>query len=122
MSTSVQRTPALERLTEYHIGWLLLFWVGVCAFFALAYTVMSHIDPAHSLNLFVEQEMQLLDRMLHSLYFSFTTAAKIGYGDIAPIGISKGIAAIQAIISLVFLAVIIAKLLLLRPTKTFRRP
>jgi len=46
-----------------------------------------------------------------AVYFSFVTLATLGYGDIAPVnGVARGLAAIEAVMGVLFLAVLIARL------------
>ena len=47
---------------------------------------------------------------LDSLYFSFVTATSLGFGDIAPLGISKFLASFEAILGLIVYGVLISKL------------
>ncbi len=95
---------------------LLLLWVTLVIFFALAYTGLHYVDH-HGPTPFVPktQEMPIaapdvIYIFLNNVYFSIITATSTGYGDIVPHGFSKILASIQSIISLMVFAVFVTKL------------
>lgn len=47
------------------------------------------------------QQVSVVGSLIHSLYFSGVTLLTIGYGDIIPIGIGRGIALIEALLGYV---------------------
>lgn len=101
----------IERLARYHIGWLALLWLAICTLFASVYATISSLAPAHGLTPFASGNMSFTDTFLDSLYFSMNTALTIGYGDVTPLGISKGIAAMQSILAWFFFAILLMKLI-----------
>lgn len=65
--------------------------------FGLIYFIISF----HHINLVEAGEMRqvgIIGSMIHSFYFSGVTLLTIGYGDITPLGISRLIAIIEALI------------------------
>jgi len=63
----------------------------------------------------IEDDMGTSQGFLSSLYFSAITQTTVGYGDLNPVGFTKGIMAVQAVLgtiySVLFLGIIVAKLL-----------
>jgi hypothetical protein len=56
---------------------------------------------------------------LNGLYYSFITLCTVGYGDIVPVaGIARMLAAIEAIVGMLYVAVLIARLVALHATPT----
>lgn len=76
---------------------LLIIYVIVLIGFGLIYFILSFPQPILMENGEV-QEGGVVDSMIQSIYFSGVTLLTIGYGDIAPVGIGRMIALIQALI------------------------
>jgi hypothetical protein len=51
-----------------------------------------------------------LDGLLTSIYFSFITATSVGYGDVAPVGLARGLAVVESAAGLVIFGCLISKL------------
>lgn len=60
------------------------------------------------------RQVSALGTFLHSMYFSGVTLLTIGYGDIAPIGIGRLIAVIQALIGYILPAAFVMRLVQVR--------
>ena len=58
---------------------------------------------------------QHLDVFTRSLYFSFVTLFSVGYGDMTPLGLSKGVAIIEALMGYVLPYVIVLNYILFNP-------
>ncbi len=102
------RFTALEKLANASYSALFLAWMLLniaCAawYFALG-ALHSPSSPTHLAN------MDTWERLFNSFYFSIITATSIGYGDIIPMGFSKAIAMVQAILALMIFAIFVAKL------------
>lgn len=107
MAKKVRMGP-LEKLSNASYTKLFLLWMLlniVCAvwYFELG-ALHSPSAPTHL------AEMETWDRLFNSFYFSIITATSIGYGDIVPMGLSKAIAMVQAILALLIFAIFVAKL------------
>jgi len=79
---------------------LLIIYIIVLIGFGLIYFIVSF----HQVILMEYGEMRkagILESMIHSIYFSGVTLLTIGYGDIAPVGIGRLIALVQALIGYV---------------------
>src|SRR6202043_3180782 len=44
-----------------------------------------------------------------ALYFSFVTATSVGYGDVVPVGVARGIAVAEAVAALLIFGAVVAK-------------
>jgi voltage-gated potassium channel len=93
-------SEALPRRLERLSGFATAFLCAVSYFtsiygFALAYTFVSRADP----RAFTAGELSVFS----ATYFSLTTAATVGYGDIAPISVaSRSLAMLEIIMSLLY--------------------
>jgi hypothetical protein len=85
-----------------------LFWiyVGTILSFTAIYFFLSRTFPAHGLTSKTDVVISVLD----SGYFSIVAITSLGYGDIAPLGFSRLIAAAEVLIGLIVMGLIIAKL------------
>jgi voltage-gated potassium channel len=74
---------------------LLIFLAAVTVAFSMAYFLLSRSDPG---------QIEGLETRLDALYFTLTTLATIGYGDIHPAGqAARAVACIQFIFNAIFL-------------------
>lgn len=93
---------------------LMLFnYVEICLCFAAIYTFKEHCNNGLNPSLFViSNSLASTDKHLtsfQSIYFSFITAATIGYGDISPKSEDiQTIVMLQTMVSLVFIVMFIA--------------
>ena len=97
----------IERVTDMSYGalfsaWLVCCIVAACIYFALSYVPGNGPEPL--------SHLPTVERFWDSLYFSFVTAASVGYGDITPFGFSKIIASIQSVVTLALFGIFISKL------------
>ncbi|GAA0441124.1 hypothetical protein GCM10008983_17720 [Lentibacillus halophilus] len=88
---------------------LLIIYLIVIVGFALIYFVLSmnHVLLVENGEL---REVSVIGSLVHSVYFSGVTLLTIGYGDIAPVGIGRLIALIQALIGYILPAAFVLKL------------
>jgi voltage-gated potassium channel len=86
----------LDGATPGKLSGLLVLLVAVIVAFAMGYFLLTRSDPA---------QVTGLNTRLDALYFTLTTLATIGYGDIHPAGqAARAIAAFQVVFNVVFLA------------------
>jgi hypothetical protein len=91
--------------------WLLLNVVCTVIYFGLA--------TVHSINAPTQlADMDTASRLFNSFYFSVITATSVGYGDILPEGLSKVVAMIQSVASLLIFAIFVTKLVSRRQETT----
>jgi hypothetical protein len=103
----------IEKITQAPYRVLFLAWAGtMLAFAALYWTMSTFLPPEHGLSGLAEHT--LLGRAWASLYFSIVTATTVGYGDIVPLGMSRVVAGMEAIIGFLLFAIFIAKLVAYR--------
>lgn len=101
-----------------HNVFFLFFFVSlVASLFAIIYFFLDyyHLGPIVDLHSTAFHQAQLSDRFTRSLYFSFITLLSVGYGDVIPLGWSKGIAIIEAIIGYILPAVMVIRYVLFTP-------
>jgi hypothetical protein len=83
-------------------------WIALIVAFAICYFNLSYIPGHGSPQLAAEPNPYI--RFLDSLYFSVITGATVGFGDIQPVGIARGFAAAEGIISFILLAVFVSRI------------
>ncbi|MFC1697808.1 potassium channel family protein [Nanoarchaeota archaeon] len=95
---------------------LFVIWIGVIFIFGIIFFAASYfLDQP-----ITADEDSITDDttgLYNSMYFSFTTAATVGYGDITPVGYAKVIAVIEAIIGLLIYGMVISKLVSVKQEK-----
>jgi len=99
-------TLVFERLT---LGRVISLWLMTVVVFSLAYYGLSYTANQHLIYNGQSLGTDALG-LGNAIYFSFVTATTIGYGDIAPAGIAKVLAIIEAIASITLFGVLIAKI------------
>ncbi|WP_134700553.1 potassium channel family protein [Ammoniphilus sp. YIM 78166] len=93
----------------YNLAAIFLFYLNVVISFALVYifldtTQWGPIVDHHASAIHQAHEW---DRITRSLYFSAVTLLSVGYGDVTPLGWSKAIAILQAMIGYILPAFIV---------------
>ncbi len=98
-----------ERFTALPYRDLFAIWVFMVLACALSFFLLSRFVPQHGIRGIAElgsTGMQAGD----SVYFSMVTATTVGYGDLTPLGVSRGIAAAEALIGFGLFAIFISKM------------
>jgi len=90
---------------------LFTLWVGVVFAFALGYYLLSYTS-GHAPSNF--EDMGIVSRFLQALYFSIVTATSTGYGDIVPMGLSRLLASVEAVLGLGIFAMFTARIMTVR--------
>ncbi|MGF1483488.1 MAG: potassium channel family protein [Opitutales bacterium] len=96
---------------------LTVYWL-MAVLWSLLYLVCAALDPS---SFHVPESERNFDGSLASetLYFSIVTLTTLGYGDITPVsGVTRMLAALEALVGQVFLAVIVARLVGLHASRT----
>lgn len=96
----------VNRITAMSYGQLAVLYTGLLLGFGMVYYLLATFAPSHGPSL--PQAYPLL-RLMEAMYFSTMTATTVGYGDIAPHGLSKILVGFQAISSLFIFAVLVSK-------------
>ncbi|MFH1788456.1 MAG: potassium channel family protein [Candidatus Altiarchaeota archaeon] len=102
-----------ERLQSYYvrIGFrdILVAWLAVVVVFGFTYYLVGFAGGV-LVSGGVAQNTQGLAGFYASVYFSFITATSLGYGDITPVGVSRVIAIVESVVSLLIFGIVISKL------------
>lgn len=87
----------------YNILILCFFYFIIALFFSIIYIILDFWELGSILDHHSSSwhQQQHLDIFTRSLYFSFITLFAVGYGDMTPLGLSKGVAIIQALVGYV---------------------
>jgi len=85
------------------------FWLVIIVFFGIVYFLLAFL-PGNSLRYDDIVLRPDLSGFVNSLYFSFITATGLGYGDVAPLGLSKFLSGFEVILGLIIYGVLISKL------------
>lgn len=100
-----------RRLThwlESSLTGYLVLWFALILLFAWLYYLLSFVPGHGSDQLAAIRDP--VERFLTALYFSVITGATVGYGDVLPLGFSRGLAALEGILSFVLLAVFVSRI------------
>ncbi|RXT15256.1 potassium channel family protein [Ammoniphilus sp. CFH 90114] len=111
-----------SRVLLYQIISLFLFYLNIILSFALIYTTMdiTQIGPIVDHYASSTHQEPWLDRFTRSFYFSAITLLSVGYGDVTPMGWSKAIAVIQALIGYILPAALVIKYIIF-PSDSIKR-
>ena len=95
----------IDRLSTFQ---LFLLWIGTVLLCGFGYWLGALIGT-HGL---VEAGSPVgadLRGFANALYFSFVTATSVGYGDVVPVGVARGIAVAEAVAALLIFGAVVAK-------------
>jgi hypothetical protein len=101
-----RRTTWFDRLT---FGNIFLIWIAVIFLFGLLY----HFAGQGRALIYAHDDIAV-ESFLDQIYFSFVTATTTGFGDITPVGTFKFVAAFEVVISLLLLAFVTSKLVMIK--------
>ncbi|ARU57331.1 MAG: pentapeptide repeat-containing protein [Pseudomonadales bacterium] len=104
----------ISRMVEIFCGYgeqplrVILFSIIAIIFFAVLYLLTGITESDHLLRLNFDNSFQdNISQLLKCLYFSVVTFTTLGYGDLAPTGWARGIAATEAFIGSFTLALFV---------------
>jgi potassium channel LctB len=106
----------------YNTLFLCFLYILIAFLFALIYIFLDFLNLGFIVDhysSFVHQQ-QGIDYFTRSFYFSFTTLFSVGYGDLSPFGLSKGIAVIESLIGYTLPYAIVLNYFLFDPKITKR--
>ena len=90
--------------------WLSL-WIGSNFVSAAFYCVASKYFAAHGIVCTTHDGLETPISFWTALYFSSVTTSTLGYGDYAPVGVSRIVATVQAFLGMIIIGAIISKML-----------
>jgi len=101
----------------YNVFILFSLYLIIALVFAIIYISLDFMDLGsivdHYSSTFHKQKD--LDVFTRSLYFSFITLFAVGYGDMTPFGLSKGVAILQASIGSIIPYALILNYIIFKP-------
>ncbi|WP_350344640.1 ion channel [Proteinivorax tanatarense] len=96
---------------------LFFLYIIIAVFFAFIYILLDIVELGkivdHHASLYHQQ--QAIDLFTRSIYFSFITLFAVGYGDVSPLGLAKGVAIVQALVGYVLPYAIILNYIVFKP-------
>ncbi len=117
-----------QRITFNTISASLCVYFLMGLFWAVVFSLLSVVQP-ESFNIGFESDTSRAGPMLfgsgdsiYPLYFSLVTLTTLGYGDITPAtSIARSLAAFEAVMGQLYLAVLVARLVGLHTSQSFRK-
>lgn len=106
-----------RKVIFYNIIVLFVLYFSIALLFCVIYLALDFMGLGSISDLYssTSHQEQPLDLLTRSLYFSFITLFAVGYGDMVPLGLSKGVAIIEAAIGYILPYVIILNYLVFNP-------
>lgn len=99
----------IDALGDRSIGELLLIWLWMIIGFGVAYWAAGAWQ-GQGLRVGTTPVEGTAEGLLTAIYFSFVTALSIGYGDVIPVGLMRGLAILEGAGGLLIFGAVISKL------------
>lgn len=99
----------IDALGDRSIGELLLVWLWMIIGFGVAYWAAGAWQ-GQGLRVGTTPVEGTVEGLLTAIYFSFVTALSIGYGDVIPVGLMRGLAILEGAGGLLIFGAVISKL------------
>ena len=99
----------IDALGDRSIGELLLIWLWMIIGFGVAYWAAGGWQ-GQGLRVGTTPVEGTVEGLLTAIYFSFVTALSIGYGDVIPVGLMRGLAILEGAGGLLIFGAVISKL------------
>lgn len=106
-----------KKIFIYNFFCLFILYFLISAAFTLCYIFLDYLDVGTVIDHHSNEahQNQTIDIFTRSFYFSFITLFAVGYGDMIPLGLSKGVAIIQAFVGYIMPYAIILNHILFKP-------
>jgi potassium channel LctB len=115
-----------RRKTWYNFLTLFFLYLNLVLSFGLLYCFIEWLNLGFILDHYASEahQQQWYDRITRSLYFSAITLLSVGYGDLSPFGLSRGVAIFEAMVGYVLPAALVIRFAVFTapPTRRFRLP
>ncbi|MED0675640.1 potassium channel family protein [Aneurinibacillus thermoaerophilus] len=112
--------------TWYNFLLLFLLYMNLVLSFGLVYCALEWLGLGFILDHYAStaHQNQWYDRITRSFYFSAITLLSVGYGDLSPFGLARGVAMIEAMVGYVLPAALVIRYVIppIAPPKRFRLP
>jgi len=101
----------------YNILILFFLYLVIALFFSIVYIALDFMELGSIIDHYSStfHNEQQIDVFTRSLYFSFITLFAVGYGDMTPFGLSKGVAILQASIGSILPYALILNYIIFKP-------
>ncbi|EEG77938.1 ion channel [Dethiobacter alkaliphilus] len=101
----------------YNIVILFFLYFLIACLFSVVYIMLEILQWGYVIDHYSTSfhQAQPLDLITRSLYFSVITMLAVGYGDVTPFGLSKGVAMIQAFVGYILPYAMILNYLIFNP-------
>jgi len=99
----------IDALGDRSIGELLFIWLWMIIGFGVAYWAAGAWQ-GQGLRVGTTPVEGTVEGLLTAIYFSFVTALSIGYGDVVPVGLMRGLAILEGAGGLLIFGAVISKL------------
>jgi potassium channel LctB len=111
-------------ITWHNFLVLFLLYMNLIFSFGLIYCALEWLELGFILDHYASyaHQSQWHDRITRSFYFSAITLLSVGYGDLSPFGLARGVAMLEAMVGYVLPAALVIKYMGFPPSsgKRFR--
>jgi hypothetical protein len=108
MAAAVRFGLRATRVDAEHVAAALSAYLLAGVLFAVAYVVLDYRWPGSVVELAAGPAGPLT--LKTAMYYSFVTLATLGYGDVVPRGVARGVAVVEAVAAQLYLTVTVARL------------
>lgn len=90
---------------------LFLLYLNIVFTFAVLYVLIDHLELGHIQDHYCSfpHPSNKLELIARSTYFSATTLLSVGYGDVTPLGLSRGVAVLEAMLGYILPATLVVR-------------
>ncbi|TCT14298.1 ion channel [Natranaerovirga pectinivora] len=101
----------------YNVVILCLLYLLIGFIFCFIYILLHYLGLGSIMDTYASplHQQQNIDLFTRTLYFSFITQFAVGYGDMIPLGLAKGVAIFQALIGYVLPYAMVLNYIIIHP-------
>ncbi|WP_120189633.1 potassium channel family protein [Ammoniphilus oxalaticus] len=103
-----------KKVFIYNLASLFILYLNIVLSFSLLYLFLDYFQLGPIVDHYASEthQNQGFDRLSRSIYFSAITLMSVGYGDVTPLGWSKGVAIIEALLGFILPPALVVKYIL----------
>lgn len=108
----------------YNIIFLCFLYFSIALLFTFIYMILTFLNLGSVIDHYSSalHQQQHMDIFTRSFYFSITTLFSVGYGDMTPFGLSKGVAIMESLIGYILPYAMVLNYVLYTPRGPGRPP